>query len=1425
MSREPPKLPRISELKAEGASLNLSGEDLTKYVLARQAHFDAAREADLDRQRDREKEELVRERERERDAREKEKEEREKEREEHEMRMLQLRLEAGMNNADINPFGLNHSAVPKLPPYKDGDDITSYLVRFERIAELLRIPDDQYALHLCSLLSGKALAIYSALSQDTTSDYSLLKKELLLGFNKTAEGYRDDFRCARISAGDTYSQFSVRLSRLFDSWINSSDIEKEFDSLRDFIIGDQFLASCHSSLRTYLKENRATTLQQLTYLADNWASARKTQEPKEGFRNICRSHSKNTRANISKDSENSCKVRDYSKIRCHACGELGHIKPQCPQNPLSFVKRKTTNNSDQYKVNFSLQDRIEQKYYASGFVNGTPVSTIMRDTGCSCIIVSEEVLPETTDICEQVTLKDYLGRQDKFPLRKCYINCPFFSGWVKAVRAPIKLCSVIVGNVKGVFDPVHDVALIETRAKARANALKPRITHPLVVQKLDPIKIDAEQFKLLQLECPSLEAIRKLTDTDSIETSKNGSLYKYASVNGLIYRKCIKSKYPQDIDRLVLLVPEKCRKAVLQVAHESPVAGHYGHRKTELKVRRDFFWPGVTKDIRLFVQSCDRCQKISVKKSCAKAPLEPMPIITVPFSKVAIDIVGPLTPTSADGHKYIFTLIDFATGYPEAIPLKEIKSTDVAEALVQIFSRVGIPREILSDHGKQFTSQLLGELHKLLGIKPLFSSIYHPMGNGRIERVHASLKTSLRKLCADKPRDWHRYLTSVLFALREMPSDRTGFSPFELLYGRQCRGPVAVLRDLWSNNVTDVERPLFQYVLELRDKLTECCELAAKNAEISISKYKSYFDLKSQDRHLNVNDEVLVLLPDVSNKLLVSWKGPFTIVEKKSKLNYVINENGTHKLYHINLLKKYHRRAKVGCAELADFTYTEEYDSSNTILNVCVASIIDPSPCLVSDPSKIETLDYPDNNQKVTISPSLDFTQIKQINDLLLKFETVMSDKPGCTDSILHDIKVQTSTPFRAKHYPIPLNLKNVFDQEVDKLLELDVIQPSDSPYSSPPLLVKKADATHRMVVDYRLLNTVTNFDAEPPCLIEEELYKFHDSKYFTELDITRAYYQIPLTKESRKFTAFPTNRGLMEFKRMPFGLVTAVATYIKLMRTVLRDLPHVSFYFDNIFIYTIDWETHLIAINSVFERLSLHGLTARPSKCFIGFRTVNYLGFTVGEGNLCMKREKINPLLSFPEPKTKTSLRSLLGLFSFYRKFIPNSADLSSPMTDLLRTKGEKIVWNSEAESSFNKIKELMSAEPILKLPDPNKTFVLRTDASSVGLGSVIMQYHDNVPHPVAYAGRKLLPAEKNYSVIERECLSIVWAVNKFKYYLLGTEFILEVDHKPLVYMNTFKGDNARLMRWALALQAYRFSLVHIPGKENLGADLLSRP
>lgn len=203
----------------------------------------------------------------------------------------------------------------------------------------------------------------------------------------------------------------------------------------------------------------------------------------------------------------------------------------------------------------------------------------------------------------------------------------------------------------------------------------------------------------------------------------------------------------------------------------------------------------------------------------------------------------------------------------------------------------------------------------------------------------------------------------------------------------------------------------------------------------------------------------------------------------------------------------------------------------------------------------------------------------------------------------------------------------------------------------------------------------------------------------------------------------------------------------------------------------------------------------------------------------------KIEAIIKVPPPRTKKTLRSFLGMVSFYRMFIPNVSSLTSPLTDMLKKiVREPLLWDNNSLGNFDRLKEILSSDLILKLPNVKLPFVLRTDASDYGLGAVLLQYIDDTPFPIAYSSRKLIDRETKYSAIEKECLALLFGVNKFNYYLLGKEFIVEIDHKPLIYLNKFKGKNNRLQRWSLSLQPYRFNLVHIAGQDNVGADFLSR-
>ena len=344
---------------------------------------------------------------------------------------------------------------------------------------------------------------------------------------------------------------------------------------------------------------------------------------------------------------------------------------------------------------------------------------------------------------------------------------------------------------------------------------------------------------------------------------------------------------------------------------------------------------------------------------------------------------------------------------------------------------------------------------------------------------------------------------------------------------------------------------------------------------------------------------------------------------------------------------------------------------------------------------------------------------------------------------------------------------------------------------------------------------------------VEQLFSTVGQARFLSKLDLTKGYWQIPMAKEDRAKTAFSTRAGHFEWTRMPFGLKTSGAVFSRMMRVLLQPLgcSEIVNFIDDILVATQTKERHLQCLEALFQRMCDAGVHVKPSKCFLGYKRLTYLGFTVGEGMLKPESEKIGRVLAAEAPTTKKEVRSFLGLVSFYRRFIPNMAEKAVPLTDLTKKQASsKVKWTEECQHAFDDLKACLSSQPVCVLPDLSQEFVLRTDASDVGLGAVLLQSSDGDLRPVAYASRKLLPAEKNYSTVEKECFAVVWGIHKFEPYLYGRRFTLQTDHQPLLQLSRITPTNGRLTRWSLKLQEFEFEVQKIPGGENVGADFLSR-
>ena len=246
-------------------------------------------------------------------------------------------------------------------------------------------------------------------------------------------------------------------------------------------------------------------------------------------------------------------------------------------------------------------------------------------------------------------------------------------------------------------------------------------------------------------------------------------------------------------------VPQQYRAEILALGHSIPSSGHLGVNKTKSRILNSFYWPQCSKDVSEYVRSCHGCQLAGKAGDRTKAPMVIVPPVEQPFTKVSCDVVGPL-PTSTSGSKYILTIIDHGSRYPEAIPIASQDAETVANELILFFTKFGFPTELLTDLGSNFTSLLFEQLTKLCKIKLVHSSVAHPQSNGINERMHGTLKRSLRAFASEHKQEWDKLLPFLMFAIREVPNRSLGFSPFELLFAHDVKGPLSLIQDSWLDH-------------------------------------------------------------------------------------------------------------------------------------------------------------------------------------------------------------------------------------------------------------------------------------------------------------------------------------------------------------------------------------------------------------------------------------------------------------------------------------------------------------------------------------------------------------------------------------------------------------------------------------------------
>ena len=456
-----------------------------------------------------------------------------------------------------------------------------------------------------------------------------------------------------------------------------------------------------------------------------------------------------------------------------------------------------------------------------------------------------------------------------------------------------------------------------------------------------------------------------------------------------------------------------------------------------------------------------------------------------------------------------------------------------------------------------------------------------------------------------------------------------------------------------------------------------------------------------------------------------------------------------------------------------------------------------------------------------------------QLRGMLDKYvDTVFKPGLGEVKGIQASLKVKPNTQAKfCKPRSVPYAVRPKLEESLERMVEEGNLRKVDySEWATPIVPVVKPDGTVRVCGDYKVtLNPCLEVKQHPLPRAEECFQMMNGGERFTKLDLAQAYNQITLDEASRELTTIHTHKGLYRWNRLPYGVASSPAIFQEIMDKVLHGLHHVAWYLDDIIITGATEEEHLQNLEEVLRRLERYGLRVRMKKCKFFQDSVEYLGHVIDKEGIHPVEKKVEAIVSAKTPENIEQLQSFLGMVNYYGKFIPNLSTIAAPL-NRLRQKNVHWKWTEEEDKACKALKKLLGSAKVLVHYNPKLPLKLDCDASSVGIGAVLSHIQrDGSERPIAYASRSLTKAERNYSQIEREALSIVWGIKKFHLYLYLNKFTLVTDHKPLTTL--FNPDKAlpvlasgRIQRWAIFLMSYQYSIQFRSTTKHGNVDALSR-
>lgn len=453
-------------------------------------------------------------------------------------------------------------------------------------------------------------------------------------------------------------------------------------------------------------------------------------------------------------------------------------------------------------------------------------------------------------------------------------------------------------------------------------------------------------------------------------------------------------------------------------------------------------------------------------------------------------------------------------------------------------------------------------------------------------------------------------------------------------------------------------------------------------------------------------------------------------------------------------------------------------------------------------------------------------------SELLRKYPDILRTNRNKTvaQSVYHYIETR-GNPVFAKPRRLPPEKLAAAKDEFKKMLDSGIIRPSSSCWASPLHLVRKRDNSWRACGDYRRLNTITKPDRYPIPHVQDFSHHLAGKTIFSTIDLTKAFYQIPVAPEDVPKTAVITPFGLFEFLQMPFGLRNAAQTLQRFLDQIFRDYNFIWIYIDDILIASKTEEEHLLHLEMVFERLNQYGIVLNANKCKFAVSEVEFLGVSISSQGLQPLPQKVQAIRDLTEPENLKQLRRFLGMVNFYRRWLPKAAHIMEPLTNLLAgkiTEKKPIEWTDSLREAFRNTKELLASATLLSYINSDYELSITVDASDIAIGGVLQQRSlDDINEPVAFYSRKLTSTEKRYSTYDRELLAMYEGVKHFRHFVEGREFIIYTDHKPLTYAfnQTHQNTAPRQARQLNFVSQFSTNIQYVKGVENTIADYLSRP